>query len=132
LNLEVNAFQGIVSPDQLILQRLVNPLSKPFNDKMFSSISGFEIRDLNGLRIRLFTYKRVFDDFQIFQLVTPMISQKILEVIFLDPLSFSERGQRLPSIFSRLIKGGSEIDFVAIDAMDELIHKRHLFLSATP
>jgi hypothetical protein len=132
LNLEVNAFQGIVSPDQLILQRLVNPLSKPFNDKMLSSVSGFEVRDLDWLRISLFTYKRVFDNFQIFQLVTPMISQKILEVIFLDPLSFSERGQRLPSIFSRLIKGGSEIDFVAIDAMDELIHKRHLFLSATP
>jgi hypothetical protein len=61
-----------------------------------------------------------------------MISQKILEVIFLDPLSFSERGQRLPYIFSRLIKRGSEIDFVAIDAMDELIHNRHLLLSATP
>jgi hypothetical protein len=44
-------------------------------------------------------------------------------------LSFSERGQRLPSIFSRLIKRGSEIDFVAIDAVDELIHKRNLFLS---
>ena len=99
---------------------------------MFSSVSGFEIRDLNGLRIRLFAYKRVFDNFQIFQLVTPMISQEILEVIFLDPLSFSERAQRLPSIFRRLIKRGSEIDFVAIDAMDELIHKRHLFLSATP
>jgi hypothetical protein len=61
-----------------------------------------------------------------------MISQKILEVIFLDPLSFLERGQRLPSIFRRLIKRGSEIDFMAIDAMDELIHKRHRVLSATP
>jgi hypothetical protein len=99
---------------------------------MFSSVSGFEIRDLNGLRIRLFTYKRVFNNFQIFQLMTPMISQEILKVIFLDPLSFLERGQSLPSIFRRLIKRGSEIDFVAIDAMDELIHKRHLFLSATP
>jgi hypothetical protein len=61
-----------------------------------------------------------------------MISQEILEVIFLDLLSFSERGQRLPSIFRRLIERGPQIDFVAIDAMDELIHKRHLFLSATP
>jgi hypothetical protein len=99
---------------------------------MLFSVSGFEVRDLHWLRITLFTYKRVFDNSQIFQLVTPMISQKILEVIFLDPLSFSERGQRLPFIFRRLIKRGSEIDFVAIDAMDELIHERHLSLSATP
>jgi hypothetical protein len=61
-----------------------------------------------------------------------MISQEILEVISFDPLGFSERGQGFPSIFGRLIIRGSEIDFVAIDAMDELIHKRHLFLSATP
>jgi hypothetical protein len=61
-----------------------------------------------------------------------MIFQEILEVIFLDPLGFPERGQRFPSVFRRLIIRGSEIDLVAIDAMDELIHKRHLFLSATP
>jgi hypothetical protein len=108
----------------LILQRLVNFLSEPFNDKIFSSIGGFEIGDLDRLRIRFFTHKRVFDNFQIFQLVTPMISQEILEVIFLDPLRFPERGQTLPSVFRRLIKRGSEIDFVAIDAMDELIHKK--------
>jgi hypothetical protein len=59
-----------------------------------------------------------------------MISQKILEVIFLDPLCLLQRGQRPPSIFRRLIKRGSEIDLVAIDAMDELIHKKTLFLSA--
>jgi hypothetical protein len=88
LNLKVNAFQGIVSPDQLILQRIVNPLSETFNDKVFSSVSGFEIRDLDGLRIGFFTYKRVFDNFQFFKLVTPMMFQEILEVVLFDPMSF--------------------------------------------